>query len=392
LQACVPRSTLKAGPILTNGRNSKENQVSKNLRVLCSIFAAVLVANGCSKDPVSPPSTPGAENTIGIDEDVIVSATGALAPAGSNANQHTFDLSGVSIVTSGAVDDFQVLYTTTTACDTDVNFFNVKTQQWDAVGINPGGSCFNVITDWERVISERDYNAANYISGSDELLIQSGVSPRIRVLELNPRFRAIPFLPDGVSARGIEIVGNVLWLAGRETLHRYTTSGTVQSDVPAGTRFWEGLAFDGQNFWVTNDGTVFSYSPQGALQCSFDTPGTAPTAMTYLDGRLWLAEGGELQKVNPVTSCLNNAVDIESSIQSTVNDVVGLATDGANFYIASSTNLVVMTISGAVLDTYPFQVENVSGIAYSDGGIWVVHRGPKGARSTGQFASRFLLP
>ena len=131
---------------------------------------------------------------------------------------------------------------------------------------------------------------------------------------------------------------------------------------------------------------------QGALQCSFNTPGNAPTAMTWLDGRLWLAYGGNLVKTNPVTSCLDNTVAVEGSVPSPIPDPVGLATDGVNFYIASPSQVVVMTIAGAVLDTYTFQVESVEGIAYDNGGLWVVHRGPKGARSSGQFLSRFLLP
>jgi hypothetical protein len=356
------------------------------------LAVAGLTAGGCSKDPVAPPTAPGPENTIGIQEDVVVAASGALAPSATNAGQHTFDLGGVTIVSSGEVNDFQVLYTTSTACDADLEFFNVRTQEWDPVAIDPGGTCFTVVTDWERILSERKYRASDYLSAADQLIIRSGVTPSLRAFRTNPSYRAIPLVPEGARARGIEIVGNVLWLAGRDKFHRYTTSGTPQTDVAAGTRRWEGLAWDGENFWVTNDGEVFSYSPQGALQCSFSTPGNAPTAITWRDGRLWLAIEDDLVRANPATSCLNNSVDIEATVPSPVSNPVGLATDGANFYVASPTQVAVMTIAGAVLDTYTFKVETVAGITYANGGLWVIHQGPKGAGSRGQFLSRFLLP
>jgi hypothetical protein len=367
------------------------NTVVKIRIFLCLFWIAGLTATGCSKDPVSPPPAPAAENTIGIEEDVVLGATGVLPASATNGTQHTFDLNGVTLVTSGAVDDFQVLYTTTSSCDVTVELFNVRSQQWDAISIANIGICNSVFTDWERLLAERDFNARDYLSNSNQLIVRAGPKPSLRALEINPRFRSIPLTPEGASARGIEIVGNVLWLTNSSKFHKYTTSGTPLADVPGGNA-WQGLAWDGENFWSTNDGEVYSISPQGTQQCEFNTPGNAPSAMTWLDGRLWLASGGNLVKTNPVTSCINGVFDSEASVPSPIPDPVGLATDGTHFYVASSSQVVVMTLAGAVLNTYNFQVEAVSGIAYSNGGLWVVHQGPKGARSRGQFLSRFLLP
>jgi hypothetical protein len=355
------------------------------------ILAVCLLATGCSKDPVSPPAAPAPENTIGIEDDVILAATGELSPSATNGTQHTFDLSGVTLVTSGDANDFQVLYTTNSSCDINVDLLNNRTGQWDAVSIAQIGICLSVFTDWERLASERDLKAKDYLNGSNQLIVRAGPKPTLRVLQINPLFKSIPLAPEGALARGIEIVGNVLWLTDSGKFHKYTTSGTPLADVPGGN-IWQGLAWDGENFWSTNDGEVYSISPQGAQQCEFNTPGNAPSAMTWLDGRLWLASGGNLVKANPVTSCLNTTIFSEGTVPSPIPDPVGLATDGTHFYVASSSQLIVMTIAGAVLDTYNFQVEAVSGIAYSNGGLWVVHQGPKGARSRGQFLSRFLLP
>jgi hypothetical protein len=272
-----------------------------------------------------------------------------------------------------------------------VDFYNTRTSQWDPVSVASIGICLSVFTDWERLISERNLTARNYLNGSNQLIVRAGPKPGLRVFQVNPRFRSISLAPDGASARGIEIVGNMLWLVGSNKFFRYTTAGSPQAEVAA-QNAWEALAWDGETFWTSNDGTVYSYSPQGAQQCSFGTPGNSPSAMTWLDGRLWLAMGGNLVKTNPVTSCLNGSVVTEGTVASPIPDPVGLATDGAHFYIASPSQVAVMTISGAVLDTYNFQVESVSGIAYAGGGLWVVHQGPKGARSRGQFLSRFLLP
>jgi hypothetical protein len=365
----------------------------RNPLYLSAALGALALVSGCAEDAITPPPA-NTENTIGIDEDVVLSASGVLPPSADNGTQFTFDLSGVALVTSGKANDLQVLYTTQNTCDTDVNIYNVGSQQWDPVGIAPTGPvfCLFVVTNWERIISERGYALNNYVDGSNELLIESGPTPSVRAVELNSRYRAIPFLPEGISASGIEVIGNVLWLPGDQEFNRYTTGGVAQSAVSAGSNAWTGVAFDGQNLWTISGGNIYSYSPQGDFQCSFLVLGTEPTALTYADGRLWLARDGKLERVNPVTSCLNNSADIESSIPSTVPDVTGLASDDENFYVASLTTLVVVNMAGAVVDTYPFPVESVNGVAYVNGGLWLVHHGPKGARVTAQFASRFLLP
>ena len=45
----------------------------------------------------------------------------------------------------------------------------------------------------------------------------------MRALELHPKYRTIPLLPDAASGRGLDFVGSTLGLAGFQKFHRYSS-------------------------------------------------------------------------------------------------------------------------------------------------------------------------
>lgn len=367
----------------------------KTIQILSLI--ALVLALGCSKDPVAPTEEPAPVPSVGIDVPLLVSASAPVNPSLTNGSQHTFDLSAVSLVQSGNTDDFEVTYTTPNSCDTDVEVFRVTNNTWDRLATATGGTCSPAFTTRSRTLTEQNLKAANYLTTSSQLIIRAGVIPSLRAIDTIDGYEPILVSNRVTAARGVQMRRGVLWIAG-QNLHQVNATGTWIGDVTTAIARHYGLAFDGTMFWSVDiepaDDIFFGFTPDGTINCSFVGSSNFPVngAMVYLNDIMWAARANaaELYKVDLVASCAANSMTITQTVPIPVV-ATAIATDGTNFYIANDVSIKKINSAGTELENHPLTVDRVIDMTYSGNSLWILHTGPAGVQSRGVFLSKFDL-
>jgi len=361
----------------------------------------VLVGAACSKDPVTPPGDEQPVSSLGIGEPLLINASDRQNPALSNNNQHTFDLSSLALVQSGEFGDFEMRYSTSNSCDEDVDVFNFATNDWDIITERPDNPvCSPVGTNWSRTLSEQALVADEFLNDSYEMVIRTFRTPTVRALKLNPNYNPIALNPFDIFASGIHVEGSTIWLAGAN-LHRVTTSGSQQPDITTSLAYHSGLAFDDQLYWtvdrsVTPWGRFYGFTPQGVESCSFAGSDDWETndGMCYARELLWACRSGhyQLTGIDLATSCTDDFIKESEIIQFPFQEVgTALTYDGTNFYVLAGENIEKISPAGLALESYPLTVEDIVDMVYVNGSLWILHTGPKGVITGGQFLTKFEL-
>jgi len=371
-----------------------------------AILSAVtlLALAGCSKDPVTPGGGGQSTPVLGIDELILITASGWEVPDFTTGAQHTFDLSSVALVQDGEYGDFEVRYTTFSSCDVDVDVFNfnVLHNDWDRIGFAPEGTpiCLAVQTGWSRTLSEQALQAEDHVNDDLELVIRASVTPSVRALKLNPNYDPIALNPLAIGASGIDIVGSTIWLAG-DALHRVTTGGAKQPDVPTPLTFNSGLAYDGELFWTVDRsgspwGRFYGFTPTGDEGCTFAGSDDWETndAMVYARGLLWAFRPGHshILGIDLEASCNADFITEDQVIAMPFGGTVtALAYDGTNFWVAVDGVVRKVSPAGMELEDHPFTVQEIVDMVYTNGSLWILHTGPLGVATGGQFLTRFKI-
>ena len=199
-------------------------------RQCLTVTALILVLIACSKDPLQPVPVDTPIPSVGIDELLLITASTTQHPTLSTGDRHTFELAAIPIVQSGEFNDIEIQYTTTDACDEDVELFNFVSNKWDELASGPFMVCSPVITNWWRTLSERELDPDDYLDSGDRLVIRTLATPVLRVLKINDGYNPIALLPLDIDATGIYVLDSTIWLASTN-LSRVTTRCGKQTEV-----------------------------------------------------------------------------------------------------------------------------------------------------------------
>jgi hypothetical protein len=370
--------------------------------ILVSISLTLMVF-ACSKDPVAPAGGDNPAPSLGINELILITASAPQAPDFSTGNRHTFELGSLSMVQNDEFGDFEISYTTTTSCDVDLDVYDFVLNGFEMLARAPGpGICSPVFTDQSHTLSEQALEAGDFLNDDDQMVVQVSRTPSVRALKLNPKYDPIALNPLDISATGIHVLGSMIWLAG-ENLHRVTTSGVKQADVTTTLDGHGGLAYDGELFWSVNfagnpDGVFYGFTPQGDLACSFVGHNDFVTnyGMVYARDLLWVCNGsgGAIGAIDTDSACVYGQFPYPDDTEIRFpfpGAATAITYDGTNFYLAVDDNIKKMSPAGLELDSYPLTVERVIDMAYVAGSLWILHTGPRGVNTGGQFLTKFKL-
>ncbi len=372
------------------------------MRTFCGYFAVsllVLVLIACSKDPLEPDPVVTPVPSVGIDEPLLIAASRVESPTSSAQNQHSFDLSSITIVQSGEFNEIEVMYVTNDMCDEDVDLFNFETNTWDELSSGPSMVCAPAVTNWWRTLSEQNLNPDDYLNDSFQLSLRTWAQPSLRALKLNAGYDPIALVPMDIKATGLYVLGSTIWL-GAENLSRVTTRGVKLTDVATPYISAEGLAYDGERFWVitgiVSSNQVFhGITPQGVVDCSFNGHDDfqVTRSMVCVDSLLWAnRDGNELLGIHIEQSCANNEITFnDNRFYLNTSGAGAITHDGTDFYIAYSNSIKKVSMSGLELENHPLTVGSVIDMAYIDGALWIFHTGPLGVNSVSNFVSKFDL-
>jgi len=364
-----------------------------------TVSVLILVSLACSKDPLEPAPVVTPVPSVGIDEPLLLAASSAESPTSSARNLHTFELSGITIVQSGEFNDIEVMYVTSDACDEDVDLFNFETNAWDVLTTGPTMACAPVLTNWWRTLSERNLNPDDYINDGFQLSMRTWAQPSLRALKINVDYDPIALLPLDINATGIYVLDSTIWLAA-SNLSRVTTRGAKLADVATPTDPSDGLAYDGERFWMLNglvglDQVFWGVTPQGVADCSFKGHDdfVVTRNMVYVDSLLWAnRDGHELLGINLEQSCANDLITFnDNRFYLTTGGAGAIAHDGTDFYIAYSNSIKKVSMSGLELENHPLTVGTVIDMTYIDDALWMLHTGPLGVNSGSKYVSKFDL-
>jgi DNA-binding beta-propeller fold protein YncE len=141
------------------------------------------------------------------------------------------------------------------------------------------------------------------------------------------------------------------------------------------------IATDGTHLWVVDaagllggKSQLVELSTTGAVVRTLAWPGSKPTSLLALDGRLWVAQRGStaLTAIDPVSA------QLLASVASTTRQPAptALASDGTHLWVASAAGLSERDAhTGALLATVPSAKATLSApvaMAYSATLLWVV--------------------
>jgi hypothetical protein len=365
-------------------------------RVTVSVLILVLIA--CTKDPLEPVPVVTPIPSVGIDEPLLLAASSVQSPTSSAQDQHTFDLSSISIVQSGEFNDIEVKYITNDLCDEDVSLFNFENNVWAELATGPSMACAPPGVTWYRTLSERNLVPTDYLGSGDQLSMRTWAQPTLRALKINAGYDPITLLPLDIDATGIHVLGSTIWLAA-SNLSRVTTRGVKLSDVATPMDPSEGLAYDGERFWALDetagpDQVFRGITPQGVADKSFNGHDDfeVTRGMVCVDSLLWANRGGtELLGINLEASVTNNQITFTQRVYLTTYGAVAITHDGTDFYIAYSNSIKKVSMSGLELEDHPMTVGTVIDLAWVEGALWMLHTGPLGVNSGSKYVSKFDL-
>jgi len=368
------------------------------------ILAGAVVANllwvGCSKDPVTPEPTP--QPPFAIDDDIVLEVSPEVAASSVVGDESTFELDALSLVQSGEFNEFDIGYDTPNTCDRNVDVLNHGSLQWDRFAFNPpiGVFCLLIITPQTHILGEQKLSAGDYVDTNKRMKLRdapAGVT--VRALRINPKYKTLSLAAtDATWARGIHYDGS-LWL-GQIPMFKMTTSGDVLEEIDTPVSSHNGLAWDGEKFWTAwNDAgqwRIRAFDKTGALSCSFDVAQTLEGGLTFAQDKLWVgAKSGpdpEILVIDPPSSCLDGNAQIDKTIALVISEINAMASDGTHIYVATDDEVIKLTTDEVVAGTYALPVDDVRGMSWHSGGLWMIHRGPVGVRTGAYFVSRFQLP
>jgi len=135
-----------------------------------------------------------------------------------------------------------------------------------------------------------------------------------------------------------------------------------------------GVAFDGVNIWVANNGSVTKLRASDGTNLGTFAVGTNPNGVAFDGANIWVANTGS-----------NNVTKLRASDGANLGSFTvgtapfGVAFDGANIWIANSgsDNVTKLRASdGACVGTCTFSVgPNPNGVAFDGANIWVATSG-----------------
>lgn len=153
-------------------------------------------------------------------------------------------------------------------------------------------------------------------------------------------------------------------------LHWYDANLTTQFTTATGPM---GVAFDGANIWVSNDGSnnvTKLLASTGATLGTFASSGTFPAGVVFDGTNIWVTNNlsANVTKMSHTGTVLGTF--------SVGTNPAGIAFDGTNIWTANfgSNNVTKLSTSGTVLGTFAAG-SGPSGIAYDGANIWVTDFG-----------------
>lgn len=368
-------------------------------------FLAIIVFSffltGCKNGSLSPSLEEQYPQTTYIDEPILLKISEPLSPVHIVQDEFTFDFRDVPLIQDGAYNDFDITYVTASSCDEDLSTFNYKTQSWNQIGLSPGPGavCLQVVSVQSHLFSAKGLNAKEYLNERAQMKLRGQVStPKVRALEINPDYFAIPILVQDVyDFNGLTYDGQSLWISSNwsNKLYKVSLSGTILKEFAAPSGYPFGLAFDGQNLWLA-DGTdrIFKLTRNGDILCQFSVPTDFPGGLTWGANKLWLTEyeGPNLRLfgIDPGVSCSAEFAVITDTLQTPGGGSWGLGWDGTYLLVASD-SLYHLTTSGAVVRAYGLPVYYAKDIAWDGKAVWLLNWGPKGCASGDPVITRFKL-
>ena len=373
----------------------------------CVVFTCVVVANllwlGCSKDPLQPAPVP--TPPFSIEDQIVLEASPLPGVAASSAvgNESTFEMGVLALVQSGEFNEFDIGYKTTTTCDRNIDVLNHGTLQWDRFALTPpvGTFCLLLFTNFTHILAEQKLSASDYVDTNKRLKLRNALAgTTIRALRINPRYEATSLAEiPGAYARGLYYDGSACWV-GAFSMYEMSTAGEILETIDTPVYAHSGLTWDGEKFWtVGSDGGVWkirAFTDAGALSCSIDVVQTMEGGLAFAQDKLWVGalNGSDpvILVVDPLSSCLDGTAQIDRTVTLAVTEINAMASDGTFLYIATDDELIKFTTNGVAAATYDLPVDNVQGMSWHSGGMWMIHRGPLHVRTDGFFISRFHLP
>ncbi len=137
-----------------------------------------------------------------------------------------------------------------------------------------------------------------------------------------------------------------------------------------------GLAFDGENLWLTDAFTDKIYAidaKSGKVIRQFETPGCHPEGLAWDGKHLWHTDSGEsiIYKLDPETG---SAV---LTLESSTKDPRDIAWDGKHLWVADHKKDVILKVSpgdGMALNFFKAPAKEVTGLAFDGKYLWVADR------------------
>ena len=144
-------------------------------------------------------------------------------------------------------------------------------------------------------------------------------------------------LTVSVSAWALEWDGTNLWASddGSGSVYKInTTTGATTFTSKTMGAWIEGIAWDGTALWCSswNEESLYRYNPATDAVLTTLPLGGQPSGLAYAGGYLFVVVNGVINKCTPAPFAVAAAYSLKGL------DILGIAFDGANFWITGSSN------------------------------------------------------
>lgn len=379
-----------------------------NLRfILMGTIIFFFLFNACTDDSSSPYNP----QTTYIDDPIVLEVSTFLSAGVNWLGDFVFNFNHTTLVLTGAYNDFELTYWTSSSCDEDVWIYNYRKQKWDQIGFSPGPGigCFLVITEQCHLFSARGLQPRDYLDEGWEMRVRGAVSgPKVRALKINPDYFIVPLMVGNVYGfKGLVYDGESLWVSSNftDSIYNLSLKGKIikEFEAPAGYPF--GLAFDGQDLWLA-DGSdrIFKMDQEGNVLCQFTVPTDYPGGLTWENDKLWLSEYehmfgiSQLFGIDPYASCSAGFAVITDTFDTAEEGSRGLAWDWEYLLVVVKKDLYGEThelykikTSGEVIQSYDIPVKGPQDITWDGEAVWLLNYGPKDLINHDPVITRFKL-
>ena len=199
------------------------------------------------------------------------------------------------------------------------------------------------------------------------------------------------------APNGVAFDGTNIWVAnnGSNTVTKLLASnGNSLASYQTGDTP-QGVLFDGANIWVSNngDGTLTKYTPSSGVPVGTYTVGNNPAGMAFDGANVWVANNvdGTVSEVQASTGTVLNTFNVGAGPRSVVFD-------GTNIWVtnvADGTVSKLLAATGATVGTYTVGFNPV-GIAFDGANIWVANFGSNNvvelSAATGKTIATYSVP